>query len=175
MKRLGLLVVLAAVAAGGVVYTVRHSASTSNAAVTTLLPRNTVVLIHLPDFNRTRNDWHQTDLYKIYEEPAVRGFLNRPLSKVPQRHTASETVSDLEKLSPKDAFVAVTSIDQNNPHFVGGFRYRGSQSDAEKIIGKWRSKIGAMATVSESVDYQQHKIDIAGTAPNQIATVYDGE
>ncbi|HJT46465.1 MAG TPA: hypothetical protein VJ721_09370 [Chthoniobacterales bacterium] len=175
MKRLGLLIVLAAVAAGGVVYTVRHSGSTSNAAVTTLLPRNTVVLIHLPDFNRTRNDWHQTDLYKIYEEPAVREFLNRPLSKVPQRHTASETIGDLEKLSPKDAFVAVTSIDQNSPHFVGGFRFRGSQLEAEKIIGKWRSKIGAMATVSESVDYQQHKIDIAGTAPNQIATVYDGE
>src|SRR5262249_16791169 len=27
----------------------------------------------------------------------------------------------------------------------------------------------------ESVDYEQHKIDIAGATPNQIATVYDGQ
>ena len=173
MKRLGLLIALAAIAAGGIIYTVHRAPTTSNAAVTALLPRGTVVLVHLPDFNRSRDDWHQTDIYKLYEEPAVREFLNRPLSKVPQRNTTSETLTDLQRLSPKDAFAAVTSIEENNPHFVSGFRFKGSQSDADKVIDKWRSQLVRDASAREAVDYEQHKIDIAGSAPNQIATVYD--
>lgn len=175
MKRFGLLIVLAAVAAGGVVYSVHRSRSTSNAAVTALLPRGTVALVLLTDFNRSRDDWHQTDIYKLYQEPAVRDFLNRPLSKVPQRDTTSQTLGDIEGLSPKDAFVAVTSIEENNPRFVGGFRFHGSQSDADKVIQKRVSQILRNASAHEEVDYQQHKIEIAGAAPNQIATVYDGQ
>ena len=175
MKRLGLLIALAAVAAGGVVYTVRHAQTASNATVSALLPRETVALVHLPDFNRSRDDWHQTDIYKLYQEPAVREFLNRPLSKVPQRDTTSQTLTDIQKLSAKDAFAAVTSIEENNPHFIGGFRFRGSQSDTDKIIDKWRSQLVHDASTHETVDYEQHKIDIAGAAPNQIATVYDGQ
>ena len=175
MKRLGLLIALAAVAAGGVIYTVRHSPNTSNAAVTALLPRATVALVHLPDFNRSRDDWHQTDLYKLYQEPAVQDFLRKPLSRVPQRDTTSQTLGDLQKLSPKDAFIAITSIENNNPHFVGGFRIHGGQTDADKIIEKWRSQIVRDASAHESLDYEHHKIDIIGAAPNQVATVYDGQ
>ena len=175
MKRLGFLVLLAAVAAGGVVYTVRQSRSVSNAAVIALLPRTTIAVVHLPDFNRTRDDWHQTDIYKLSQEPAVRDFLNRPLSKVPQRDATSQTISEIEQLAVKDAFVAVTSIENNEPHLVGGFRFRGSESDAEKVIARWRSDIVRDPAQRETVEYQQHKIDIVGTAPNQIATVYDGQ
>ena len=175
MKRLGLLILLAAVAAGGVVYTVRHAQNTSNAAVTALLPRATIAFVHLPDFNRSRDDWHQTDVYKLSQEPAVRDFLNRPLSKLPQRDAASQTVGEVDKLSVKDAFVAVTSIENNEPHLVGGFRFRGSESDAEKVVGRWRSQLVRDSAQRETVDYQQHKIDIVGAAPNQIATVYDGQ
>jgi hypothetical protein len=175
MKRLGFLVLFAAVAAGGILYGLRRAQFTPHAAVTALLPRGTIALAHFPDFNRTRDEWHQSDLYKLYQEPAVQDFLNRPLSRVPQRATAADTVSDIERLDLKDAFVAVTSIENDNPHFAGGFRFRVSQSNAEEVIGKWRSQIVRDASVRESVDYQQHKIDIAGAAPNQIATVYDGQ
>jgi hypothetical protein len=175
MKRLGFLILLAAVAAGGVVYTVRHAQDTSHAAVTALLPRTTIAFVHLPDFNRTRDDWHQTDIYKLSQEPAVRDFLNRPLSKLPQRDTATQTIGQVEKLSVKDAFVAVTSIENNEPHLVGGFRFRGSESDAENVIARWRSQLVRDSSQRETVDYEQHKIDIAGAAPNQIASVYDGQ
>jgi len=175
MKRLGLLVFIAALAAVGILYGLRRAERTPHAAVTALLPRGTIALAHLPDFNRTRNEWHQSDLYKLYQEPAVQDFLNKPLSRVPQSDTVSETVSDIEQLDLKDAFLAVTSIDNTGPHFAGGFRFHGSQSEAEKIVGKWRSQIVRDASAHESLDYEQHKIDIAGTAPNQIATVYDGQ
>src|SRR5438132_7197375 len=175
MKRLLLMVLIAALAAVGILYGLRRADRTPHAAVTALLPRGTIALAHFPDFNRTRDEWHQSDLYKLYQEPAVQDFLNRPLSRVTQRDTAANTVSDIERLDLKDAFVAVTAIENNNPHFAGGFRFRGSQSSAEEIIGKWRSQIVRDASVRESVDYQQHKIDIVGAAPNQVATVYDGQ
>jgi hypothetical protein len=175
MKRLGFLIVLAAVAAGGVVYTVHRTQSSRQTAVAALLPRGTIALLHLPDFNRMLADWHQTDIYKLYQEPAVQEFLNRPFSKVPSREMSSRTLADIKQLAPRDAFVAITSLENNNPHFVGGFRFRGSQANAEKTIEKWRSQIVSNASTREIVDYEQHKIEIAGTPPNQIATVYDGE
>src|SRR6266487_3685819 len=175
MKRLALLVVIAALAAVGILYGLRRAERTPHATVTALLPRGTIALGHFPDFSRTRDEWHQSDLYKLYQEPAVQAFLNKPLSRVPQRDATSETLSDVERLDLKDAFVAVTSIENNDPHLAGGFRFRGSRSNAEEIIGKWRSNIVRDASVHENLDYQQHKIDIVGAAPNQIATVYDGQ
>jgi hypothetical protein len=101
--------------------------------------------------------------------------LNRPLSRIPQRDAASQTIGQVEKLSVKDAFVAVTSIENNEPHLVGGFRFRGSESDAENVIARWRSQIVRDSSQHETVDYEQHKIDIIGARPNQIASVYDGQ
>ena len=175
MKRLLLMVLIAALAAVGILYGLRRADRTPHAAVTALLPRGTIALAHFPDFHRTRDEWHQSDLYKLYQEPAVQDFLNKPLSRVPQSDTVSETVSDIEQLDLKDAFIAVTSIDNAEPHFAGGFRFHGSQSEAEKIVGRWRSQIVRDASAHESQDYEQHKIDIVGAAPNQIATVYDGQ
>ena len=175
MRRFILLVLIAALAAVGILYGLRRAQTTPHAAVTALLPRGTIALAHVPDFNRTRDDWHGSDIYKLYREPAVQGFLSKPLSKVPQRDTAADGVSEIERLDLKDAFVALISIENNNPHLAGGFRFRGSQSDAEKIVGKWRSKIVRDASVTESVQYEQHRIDIVGAAPNQIATVYNGQ
>jgi hypothetical protein len=175
MKRLGLLLLLAAVAAGGVFYGLRRAQTTPHATVTALLPRGTIALAHFPDFNRTRDEWHESDLYKLYQEPAVREFLNRPLAKVPQRDTAAGTLGELQTLDPEDAFVAVTSIENNEPHLVAGFQFHGSQSKAEEVIAKWRSQLVHETSAHESVQYEQHKIDIVGAAPNQIATVYDGQ
>ena len=175
MKRLVLLVLIAALAAVGILYGLRRADRTPHAAVTALLPPGTIALAHFPDFHRTRDEWHQSDLYKLYQEPAVQDFLNKPLSRVPQSDTVSETVSEIEELDLKDAFIAVTSIDNAEPHFAGGFRFHGSQSEAEKIVGRWRSQIVRDASAHESQDYEQHKIDIVGAAPNQIATVYDGQ
>src|SRR6266513_1385688 len=122
MKRLALMVFIAALAAIGILYGLRRAELTPHAAVTALLPRGTIALAHLPDFNRTRNEWHESDLYKLYQEPAVQDFLNKPLSRIPQRDAAEESVSEIERLGLTDAFVAVTSIENNDPHLAGGFR-----------------------------------------------------
>jgi hypothetical protein len=173
MKRLGLIVLIAAVAAGGIYYGSHRVPSTPHATVTALLPASTVGFAYVPDFARTRDEWRESDIYKLYQERAVQDFL-KPLS-VPQRGATSDTLSDLDRLDPKDAFLAVTLIENDNPHFVGGFRFHGSQASAEEIIGKWRSRLVQDNSTRETIGYQTHKIDIVGAAPNQIATVYDGQ
>jgi hypothetical protein len=175
MRRLVLLVIVAALAAVGILYGLRQAERTSHAAVTALLPRGTVFFAHVPDFRHARDQWHESDIYQLYREPAVQDFLQKPLARTPQRDTTSQTLSEIEQLDPKDAFLAVTSIENNNPRFAGGFRFRGNENDAERVIGKWRAQFVKSDSTRESVDYERHKIDIEGAAPNQIATVYDGD
>ena len=153
MRRLVLLVLIAALAAVGILYGLRRAERTPHATVTALLPRGTIALAHFPDFNHTRDEWHRSDLYKLYQERAVQDFLNKPFLKVPQRVTAADTAGEIERLDLKDAFVAVTSIENNNPHFVGGSRFRGSESDAEKIIEKNLAKYVGRGKSPASQEY----------------------
>ena len=175
MKRLVLLVIVAALAAVGILYGLRHAAGTAPTAATALLPRGTIFLAHVPDFKQARDQWHESDIYQLYRQPAVQDFLQKPLARTPQRDTTSQTLGEIEQLDPKDAFLAVTSIENNNPRFAGGFRFRGNRDDAERIVGKWRAQFVKNDSTRESMDYERHKIDIVGAAPNQIATVYDGD
>jgi len=174
MKRLVLVILIAGVAAGGIWYGLKQARQTVPAVITSLLPRSTVFLVHLPSFNQTRDDWHSSDLYQLYREPAVQDFLGKPLSQLPRHDDASQIFSEVEQLDPRDGFVAVTSIENNNPRFAGGFRFRGNQADADKIVNRWRSLLVRDPSVHETVQYENHNIEIVGAAPNQIATVYDG-
>jgi len=177
MKRFVLVLIVAAAAGFAISYGLRYAARTPPTAVAALLPRETILLMHLPDFNRTRDQWHDSDIYKLYREPAVQAFLQRPLRKVPQHDAVSTTLQEMERLAMKDAFIGVTSIENNSPKIVAGFRFRGSQDNAQKIIDEWRAQSlsNAANVPRQTVDYAQHKIDIVGTGLNQSATVYDGD
>jgi hypothetical protein len=175
MHRLILLLLISAIAAVAIVYGLRTAQKASNSAVTALLPRDTIALAHAPDFNRTRDQWHQSDVYQLYREPAVQDFLHKPLSRVPKTDSVSQTVQEMERLDLKDTFLAVTSLANEAPKVVGGFRFRGSADEAEKIIERWRAQLlgNASAVSRETVDYQQHKIDVVTAARNSVATAYD--
>jgi hypothetical protein len=119
-----LLIALAAAFAGW--YYWNLSQQISSAPASALLPRETIFLAHMPDFNRTRDEWYRSDIYQLYHEPAVQDFLRKPLGNLPKTDAASRTLREIEQLDPKHAFLALTSMDSNNPRFVGGFRFRGS-------------------------------------------------
>jgi hypothetical protein len=174
MKRVLWLILFGAVIAFAVLYAVRASRKTSSAAVAALLPRDTIALAHLPNFNRLRDDWHRSDIYQIYLEPAVQDFLRKPLAQLPKRNAASLKVQEMQQLDLKDGFLALTSMANENPKIVAGFRFRGDEQSAEKIIGQWRAQLMGAATKSETVDYQQHKIELAMVANITLATAYDG-
>jgi hypothetical protein len=176
MKRIFLLLIAGALAALAIWYGVRISEKTSHAVVSALLPRETIFVAHVPDFTQTRDQWHHSDIYQIYREPTVQDFLRKPLASLPKTAATAQTLQEIEQLDPKDAFVALISIDNNNPRFAGGFRFRGSQDAAEAIVGKWRAKLLEKnpAAKREKVAYQQHQIETIAAAAFTLATAYDG-
>src|ERR1700730_634858 len=176
MRRIFILLIASALAVVAIWYGLRISENASNAAVSALLPRETIFVAHVPDFNQTRDEWHHSDIYQLCQEPAVQDFLRQPLTKLPKRDSTAQTLQEIEQLDPKDAFVALISIDNNNPRFVGGFRFRGSQDAAEAIVGKWRAKLLEKNPTAkrEKLAYQQHQIETIVAAAFTLATAYDG-
>jgi len=174
MRKLVWLVLVALVAAAAIWYGLRIAEKSNTQAVTALLPGDTLLVVHMPDFNRLRDQLHQTDIYKIREEPAVRDFLQKPLAKIPKSEAASQNLAEFESLEPKDVFFAVTSW-ANGVKLAGGFRFKGKAADAEKILGKWRAQLLAKSPdgQSEVVEYQQHQIQTVAAKGQTLATVYD--
>ena len=173
MRRTVFLVVAGAVAAFAVWYVWRISQKTSSASVSALLPRETIFLAHLPDLNRTRDQWHHSDLYLLYREPAVQDFLRKPLAKLPKKDAASQTLHEIEQLDPKNAFFALTSMANDSPKIVVGFRFRENQNNAEKIITGWCSEALGDPSARETIDYQRRKIHIFTFGLFSLASVYD--
>jgi hypothetical protein len=175
MKRIIFLVTAGAVVAFAGWYVWNLSQQASSASVSVLLPRETIFLAHMQDFNRTRDQWHQSDLYQLYREPAVQDFLRKPLANLPKRDATSQTLREIEQLDPKNAFFALTSIDNNSPKLVGGFHFRGSIADAERVIGKWRSTFLEKnpATKHEKLQYERREIELVTAATFTLATAYD--
>src|SRR5438876_12117739 len=104
MKRLFLIVTVVALLALAILYGLRRTGGTSPAAVTALLPRDTILFAHLPNFNRTRDQWHESDIYKLYREPAVQDFLQKPLRKLSEKSATQQILQEIEQLDPKDVF-----------------------------------------------------------------------
>lgn len=175
MRRIVLLIIAVAVAAYAGWYYWNLSQQISSASVAAILPRDTIFLAQIPDFNRTRDEWHQLDIYQLYSEPAVQDFLRKPLGKAPKQNTFAQTLQEIEQLDPKNAFVALTSIDDKAPSLLGGLRFPGSQEDAERVIGKWRARLleQRSGTKQEKLQYQQHEIDLVTATPFTLATTYD--
>jgi hypothetical protein len=174
MRRILLLIIAVAVAAYAGWYYWNFSQQASSAPVSAFLPRNTIFLAHMPDFSRTRDEWRQSDIYQLYREPTVQDFLRKPLDNMPTPK-ALGTLQELGHLDPKNAFFAMTSISDSAPSLVGGFRFRGTQEDAERIIGKWRAILLEQrpGTKSEKLQYQGHEIDVVTATPFTLATTYN--
>lgn len=166
MKRFQLLVLVSAITAGTIWYGFYRSRHTSSTAVASLLPKGTLALIHLPDFNRSRAELHKTDLYQLWEEPAVKDFLQKPRAKMAPNAAMGPTVDEIASLEMKDAFIAVVAVENSAWRIVGGFRFKGDGADAEKIVANWREKlVGTGAEVKHDiVEYQGREIhtDTAG-------------
>src|SRR5581483_9519704 len=164
LKRALIITIVIALIAGAAAYVWQTRARSTSTAVTSLLPRDTIAFVHLPDLNRTRAEWKRSDVYQLYSEPAVQEFLRNPLATPPTQND-----SDLEKLGIEDAFVALTSVTNNTPHVVGGFRFHGDRDTAQRTINRWLPN----ANNRETLDYEQHKIDIVHLGAFSIAEVFD--
>ncbi|MBA2242208.1 MAG: hypothetical protein H0W04_04885, partial [Chthoniobacterales bacterium] len=177
MRRFFLLLVAGAAAAFGIWYAMRGGrlGGSSNVTVTSLLPKETLAFVHLPDFNATRARWRETDICKLWREPAVQDFVQRPLSKMPDASVIQQKLREFETLGIKDAFFAVTAWEDQRTGLLAGFRFKGSAEDAEKIVGQWRTRLQANAPNArrEAIMNEQHRMDVVTEGAITIATVYD--
>src|SRR4051794_12389605 len=121
MKRPLMLAIVGAVAALTILYAIRLAERSPSTGISALLSRETIAFAHLPDLNRTRAQWHQSDICQFYFEPSVQEFLRKPLARLSKKGTTAQAFHEITQLDPKDAFVAITKIDNNNPTLVGGF------------------------------------------------------
>src|SRR5207302_7678563 len=176
MRRILLLIIAVAVAAYAGWYYWNFSQRISSTPVAGLLPRDTIFLAHMPDFNRTQEEWFQSDIYQLYREPAVQDFLRNPLGNVQKQNPVSQTLQEMEQLDPKNIFFALTSISDSAPSVVGGFHFRGTQENAERIVGKWRAMLLEQRpdTKTEKLQHQGHEIDVVTATPFILATTYVG-
>jgi hypothetical protein len=95
------------------------------AAVPELLPETTLALIEVPDFLRARTQWHGSDLCQIWREPTVQAWLQKPLARLPQDGGGGrQMLEDFLKLGPAHGFVALTSLENNEPKLLKRLPFR---------------------------------------------------
>src|SRR6266404_5688767 len=171
MGRTVSFVIAVAVAAFAVWYVWRISQQTSTASVSALLPRETIFLAHVPDFNRTRDQWNHSDLCQLYREPAVQDFLRKPLAKLSKKDAASQTLREIEGIDPKNAFFAVTSMTNDSPKIVVGFRFRENQNRAEIITLLDRAD-GRVKSAKNTLDADESYHAAAAHMPSSYAASF---
>ena len=142
-------------------------------SVAVLLPRETIMFVHAPDFTRMQDQWHRSDIYQLYREPAVQDFLRRPLANAPKSDTARQTLNELKQVGPKDAFVALTSLEGNRPRLLAGFHFRGRQAAVEQIIGNWRANVlRQTGNAREKLTHGRHDIEVLSVRGMTFASTY---
>jgi hypothetical protein len=176
MKRFVLLLIAAAIAGFAIAYALRGLRPADGGNVFRLLPKETLAVAVVPNIPVTRAQWQSTDAYKLWHEPAVQEFVQRPLAtNVPHAET-TRTVGELRTLGATDVFVAVNAIESSAWKIVGGFRFKTTQQEAEKIVEHWRTDLLSRASdaTHATEDYRGHRITVDTAGIVRGATAFGG-
>ena len=133
------VIVLVAIAAVAFVFFKR--AVVHHVKATELVPAETIFFAQLPDLRRTAERWPKTALAQIGEEPEVKAFLAKPRATAPQMKLWDEKIAQLYRVAPGEAFIAVTSIEGNEPRFIAGFSFSGRKADVNALLAEPRAEM----------------------------------
>ena len=133
------VIVVAAIAAVAFIYF--QKAVIHHVSATELVPADAVFFAHLPNLRRTAERWPKTALAQIGEEPEVKAFLAKPRANAPQMKLWDEKVAQLYRVAPGEAFIAVTSIEGNQPRYLAGFSYAGRKAEVETLLAEPREEL----------------------------------
>ena len=160
MKRFLLFVLVGTVVVLLILFALRRQAGPAHSVAAGLVPPDTALFFEIPNPEKNREDWHRTELYALYREPAVQAFLQKPKAQVQERSALINGWREAEKLRMRDTFVATNSFDALR--LVGGFEFRCSQKEANKVIEGWKSRVLAKAGNAQrsTSDYEKHRIDV---------------
>ncbi len=164
MKKVIVVLVILAVLIGGAAWFLLSRYGVTDGA--RLTPADTVAFLSLPDVARTRERWKQTALARIAADPAVKAFLEKPLTLL-DGEGGSEAAGILEELKPGRLFVAVPSVSENEVEVLVGFQYFGSKDDLKSAMDRMHAELQKqfpVATKSTS-DYEGDEVTAMAT-PN---------
>ncbi len=165
------VIVLAVVAIASIGYLMRPGAPLDAAS---FVPAESVLFAQMPNIVETRRRWKKTALYQIAREPEVQAFLERPKSKVPQMAAIRTNTDRWLRASPRDAFIAVTSITEQTPKFVAGFSFKGAGRDVEAVRADLKARVQAAwpAGKSDIIKHGEIEIETFSFANTVLATAF---
>ena len=175
MKKLLALIAMALVAAAAAWIFVRVQLSNRLVTVPELLPKTTLFLVHVPDVRHARERWQASDLYQIWREPSVQSWLQKPLGRLPQNDRDGEALEEFLQLGPTHAFIALASLENNEPKLVGGFRFAETPEKAKQFIAQREAKWWPKASDArhETIVYDQHRIETLNVSHFVFARAFD--
>lgn len=133
MKKVIAIVALVLLLAGAFFYLQQRQAANRVRGVT-LAPPETLFFVHLPDLSRTAERWPRTSLNQLLREPEVQEFLAKPKEKLPWMAEGQVRLEQLTQAVPREAFVAVTSMQGNTPVFVAGLCFDGNRTALQEML-----------------------------------------
>jgi hypothetical protein len=164
-KALPIVVVLLVLGTAAFVFFQKRQAE-SRVRATALAPAETILFVHLPDIRQSAIRWPKTSLAQIGNEPEVQAFMERPKEKLGWLSEMTARIDQISQASPREAFLAVTSLDDKSvPTFVGGFSFSGNRAAVEDMLDDTR------ATVRNN--WPAGKADIISYAGAEIETYTD--
>src|SRR6266403_853693 len=111
MRRFLLFVVVGVVVVLLILFAFRRHAGAPRSAAAGLLPSDTALFFQIPDMEKNREDWHRTELYALYREPAVQTFLQKPKAQLQEQSAVINGWREAGKLRMRDTFLATNSFD----------------------------------------------------------------
>src|SRR5437868_10596977 len=139
MKRFLLFVLVSLVVVFLLLFALRRQPGAAHSAAAGLLPPDTAILFEIPNAEKNREDWHRTELYALYREPAVQAFLQKPKAQLQERSAFINDWREAGKLRMRDTFLATNSFDALR--LVGGFEFRCSEKAANTVMEEWTSRL----------------------------------
>lgn len=140
-----------------------------------LAPAETIAFAQLTDWPGTCERWKKTGLFKLWSEPEVQAFLEKPRAKMASSPDSwMSRLEQFERISPREAFVAVQSIDGPAPKIVGGIAFAGSRAHAEALLAEPKAALRKAhpAGKADLVSYAGVEIETFTDKETTLATAF---
>ena len=141
MKKIVLPLFVVLVAAAAAAFLLLKQKTVRHVETAELVPADTLFFAELPDCPRSAQRWRQTALFQLWQEPEVQAFFEKPLTKLPALSDWQAKFGDFVSAEPRQAFIAVTTLEGDSPRWIAGFSFAGSRAQAEKALAGPREEL----------------------------------
>ena len=141
-----------------------------------LVPGETLLFVDVPNLPRTAMRWPKTGLAHIFAEPEMQRFLEKARTSEGQAKRMDEKLAQVLRLVPREAFVAVTSIEGTEPKWIAGFAFHGRKRDAEALLADPRAgwKAARPEGKSDIVTHGGTEVETFRTGETVMAEAFKG-